>query len=50
MTDQELEAKKQEFLDIWDTHVKRPGADRLRSYLQARAITAHMPADCWSIR
>ena len=35
MTDQELEAKKQEFLDIWDTHVKRPGADRLRSYLLA---------------
>ncbi len=35
MTDQELEAKKQEFLDIWDTYVKRPGADRLRSYLLA---------------
>ena len=35
MTDQELEAKKQEFLDIWDTHVKRPGADRLRAYLLA---------------
>lgn len=33
MTEQELEAKKQEFLAIWDEYVKRPGAERLRSYL-----------------
>lgn len=33
MTDQELELKKQEFLAIWDAYVKRPGAERLRSYL-----------------